>query len=261
MAVTLLSSPLTENQQGYLNAIWRHSTSSTSYPGDRKQLWHSQDWKTQQQTLPLRYKIMLGQLLPPSFSFCQYCLGSAFVSLLFRMVFNLLLVLFPRPHFFHADFLSFHGCKGICHPVHPVGGEKLWWRGKRESLHLSPFPMARKRTEKSKLSIVKARSEGYYSHLHQHPSDQLISLPNKENKVHKNIRDSWWQSLEGISGQSFWLGQKKKWTQEVLGVYCKSGLRIKSDGCCHLFSLGFGVPRGSKPWSLVAAAIPTGLNR
>lgn len=156
----------------------------------------------------------------PSFSTTRPCWGSfslflflfvniVWLLLLFhcssRWYLYLLLLLFP--YFFHADFLSFHGCKGICHPVHPVGGEKLpCWRGKRESRHLCPFPMARRRTEKSKLSIVKARSEGYYSHLHQHPSDQLVSLPNKENKVHKNIRDSWWQSLEGISGQSFWLG-------------------------------------------------------
>ena len=149
----------------------------------------SQDCKKQHQTLLLCYKTMLGQLLSLSFSFCQYCLAFAFVSLLFRMVLDPLLLLFPRPHCFRAGFLFFHGCKGICHPAHPVGGENFFVGGERESLHLSPFPMAR-RTEKSKLSIVKARSEGHYSHLHQHPSDQLISLLNKENKVHKNIGDS-----------------------------------------------------------------------
>lgn len=51
--------------------------------------------------------------------------------------------------------------------------------------------MARRRTEKSKLSIVEGGSEGYYSHLGQHPSEQVISLLNKENKVHKNIGAGW----------------------------------------------------------------------
>lgn len=66
-----------------------------------------------------------------------------------------------------------------------VGGEK------ERVVTSETLPVARRRTEKSKLSIVKARSEGYYSHLHQHPSDQLVSLPNKQNKVHKNTGDSW----------------------------------------------------------------------
>ena len=67
----------------------------------------------------------------------------------------------PRPKFSQGDFLSFHDCKCIFHPVHPVGGKNFFIEGeKRKSFHLSPFPPARRRSANSKLSIVKARSEG-----------------------------------------------------------------------------------------------------
>lgn len=64
VVVTLLSSSITENQWGYSGVIWGHSTPFTSYPGDRNQLWHSQEWKPPHQTLLLRYTTNLAQLLP-----------------------------------------------------------------------------------------------------------------------------------------------------------------------------------------------------
>lgn len=75
------------------------------------------------------------------FSFCQYCLAFGFVSLLFKMVLDLLLLLFPCPHFFHAVFLSFHGWEGICHSVHLARRENFLVGGEKERVFtLVPFP-------------------------------------------------------------------------------------------------------------------------
>lgn len=72
--------PLYRSQQGDLGIIWRCSTSSTSFPGDRRQLWHSHEWKTQHFLLQARAEALS---ILSGFCFCftavQY--GIAMTSL------------------------------------------------------------------------------------------------------------------------------------------------------------------------------------
>lgn len=86
--------------------LQRGNNMEALYPGDIKQLWHSQDWKTEHPNLLPHYRSMLGSscLLPFPF-FLSIKPGKpsfGFVSLQFRMALGLLLILFARPHFFPA---------------------------------------------------------------------------------------------------------------------------------------------------------------
>jgi len=84
---------------------------------------------------------MLAQFIPLSLSFCQHCLAFAFVSLLFGMVLNLLLLLFPdqnslRVIFYHSMIASVFSIQCT-----QLEGKTSSLKGKKERVFTSvPFP-------------------------------------------------------------------------------------------------------------------------
>lgn len=161
VAVTLPSSPITENQQDYSGIIWRH-----------RFIYLISRWQKGTVT-----ELGLENIVSDSSSPSQDHAGAATLSFLF---FLSILSIFCFRLTAVQDGIRSAATSSQTTLVSCWFSTLLWLLS----------------------SICSC------SYLNQHPSDQLISLPNKENKGH-NIGDSWWHSLEGTSGQSFRLVRNK----------------------------------------------------